>query len=277
MRSITTILGALTFTLLTPAVSLGIVGNSDVAGAPMMTQGWSLAGGLQPVVDVPTNGFLSLGVQFQRGCYDTRFDVLDVRVTLDGVPIDGTVVEGPQLGNVALFEPGAPLEANRRYRVVVSTIDDGRGCSFAQTLVDQDFITAAGPAEGPLEPTVLTVTEQRSCGWSATFVEMSSPHDPYVSYEVTDYNRDPRYVAFNPAQISADFGDDQCLNVKSTHRLTGESEVQQVCRDTAVLEEGLCPEEAEGCSGGTPTQNWPMLLVVGGLLLVALRRRRGLV
>ncbi len=258
----------------------GLLSTWSSAQAEVAPVGWMAYDTIRPVTGVPTDGFVSLGIAYQGfDCVESeRLAALSVLVTLDGQAVAGALQELGELDGQVVWRPSAPLEAQRRYDVVVAHDPSAGSCTTGTlgVVTEGSFETGSGPASGPVA--AITVAGFRyggqACGAGTVGFNLSSEDEPYVGHAVSGDEaatfsvvrtfRDWTVSGPNPAQPV-------CVTLTSTHLLTDETLEQQLCTDDPNIVEQECLVES-GCSSSGPA--WPTAALAACMLLVLTTRRR---
>lgn len=271
--------------------------RADPEGAARQ-EGWYWAdqAPISPVTDVPTDGFVDLGLQLQGfgNCLSTLtpLDTVSVSVTDSVGAVPGTISINENLGRQTLrWTPESDFAAGATYKLTATADNDALGtdgCGVATNTVTKagTFTTSAGVATGPpAAVTTLELSSQAMCEGSIFSVRFTYDGSPYVTYTAFD---DAGPKTLNPIAGAGGFltvddvAADYCLTIRGTHALTGETTDTAACvADATTVPAGFCapvlPADPAGCSaaGGTGGRALPAAFLLLFVVFGAVQRRLG--
>lgn len=285
--------GALLFAV---ALIAGILHAESAAAKEVRLEGWAWVDlfPVNPTIDVPTNGFIDLGIPLQG-----IGDCLNAATILDSVSVAVTNSAGVVLGNVTLsggisgrenlrWVPESNFAPNTTYQLTVTADNAALGADGCVTTTlnvtkNAAFTTDGGPATGPpAAMTSLELTHKHVCAFDSFEGRFTYDDAAYVTYIAFDrsWPRHVRAAGGSGAFIVHDIASDYCLTLRGTHVLTGESSDTTACvADATKLEPAVCasttPDDLAGCNAvdGVAGPTLPAALLLLTLVLGAVRRR----
>lgn len=250
---------------------------------------WRASGQPAPTVNVPTDGYIDLGIELRHSFCQISIETLDtlpVTVTRQGASGEAELVPGAAwlLDFVAArWTPTQHFEPNTTYTVTVELLNSELSVicgspTAANQRSDFTFTTGAGEASGsPPTPDFVATLTERTCGSEALTVRFApTEHHPYVTYTATDLKGERWALgaiqgAFSVTAKEATI--DSCLDIVGTHGLSGTSSAARVCAAEAGRA-SLCEPGCSSTSHGSPTTGVLAGALAALWLLARWRRRR---
>jgi len=239
---------------------------------------WTQDGGPVPIQQVPTDGFIHLGLLYHRGsCHLANgVDFLDVVVTPDGggAAVPGTLAAHEHRDQRLNWVPSESLASDTTYAVTMRTTPElteacgtNAGLDLAFT-----FTTGAGPSEeAPRPPFVEVIAQVDGETCEPLFINYSL-HQPTSPYTVMTHTAPPNAQVIgnlDDALIIAAPEKPTCLEAVTTHLVSGLTTTRSFCTDDAIL-----PYECTdtGCASAGAARG----ATLAGLLILCLllHRRR---